>query len=184
MLSQREETCRTCKNSKLRWSYPTDRERKCTLGYTARVNGYCKYKEPTLVKTFVDLLMLERQPLEVNDLIELSNPERVYPDLIDDEHIAYQWESELTASGYREYIKILSKYRVIKESNYEKLEPLGYTYGISEGGYVSKDLSTIVIETRSPYIGLAMQYRRGMEKAFIFNVLKLIDLNILEKWGI
>ena len=39
-----------------------------------------------------------------------------------------------------------------------------FIYNAMEGGYVSKDLAVILIDNRSPYIGMLLQFRPDVKK--------------------
>ena len=46
----------------------------------------------------------------------------------------------------------------------EKLIRLGYTYDITEGGYISKDRCAIIIDNRSPYNGQILNFSKDEQK--------------------
>ncbi|PDZ94573.1 hypothetical protein CON36_33100 [Bacillus cereus] len=66
------------------------------------------------------------------------------------------------------------------EFDHSKLKELGYSYAMIEGGYVSKDLATIVIINRSPYEREVMQYIPNAETNHMENVKKLKQIGAIE----
>lgn len=74
-----------------------------------------------------------------------------------------------------------SKVVRIKESVDDSvLENLGYYYSIMEGGFISKNRATIVIDAREPYVGQVMNYRRGTEDDHKLNISVLAENGLLE----
>lgn len=70
--------------------------------------------------------------------------------------------------------------RKIIAENFNKLKALGYGFSIMEGGYVSPDNSTIVIETRAPYNRCVRQYQPNRDDDFCRCVAELDRLGFLE----
>lgn len=69
----------------------------------------------------------------------------------------------------------------IKENlDYKKLEELGYTYSISEGGYISENGATIISICRSPYKRQVMQYEANVEAEHMENIEQLKNIDVLE----
>lgn len=61
------------------------------------------------------------------------------------------------------------------------LEHLGFSYSITEGGYISPDRSTIVIDSRIPYIGEVMPFHLDKEAGYNDVVTLLRDARLLEE---
>lgn len=74
------------------------------------------------------------------------------------------------------------KYRVKQGFSYQALEELGYTYSPIEGGYLSKDLATIVINNRRPYVGRVVKYMNMDEELHLKNINELQDKGYLESY--
>lgn len=69
----------------------------------------------------------------------------------------------------------------VKEAfDFETLRTLGYRYSMMEGGYISPDGATIVIDNRKPYIREVMQFQPNVEKEHSKNIEKLREFNALE----
>jgi len=62
-----------------------------------------------------------------------------------------------------------------------QLLDLGFTYAIMEGGYMSRDYATIIIDNRAPYNGQIQQYSRGMEEEHIRNIERLEKAGLLKE---
>lgn len=103
------ECCRTCKHSKLLWNYPSDRDRKCTKGYSPKMNGLCKFKEDTTIKTYVDLVHLEFGFEGGENVIKTKDVYEVYGLIVPKDSSYYSWECELSESGYEFYNELLTK---------------------------------------------------------------------------
>lgn len=73
----------------------------------------------------------------------------------------------------------MEKIKIKEDFEHKKLEELGYTYVIIEGGYVSVDGATIVSISRRPYEREVMQYSRN-EEQHQENINKLRDIGALE----
>jgi hypothetical protein len=71
------------------------------------------------------------------------------------------------------------KHRVKENFQFDVLEQLEYRYSINEGGYVSSDLATIVIDNRRPYIGQVMQFSQNLEEKHLNNVNELYNKGYL-----
>jgi hypothetical protein len=75
----------------------------------------------------------------------------------------------------------MEKSMVKPDLDHSKLEDLGYTESMMEGGYVSKDGATIVYTARRPYIGEVVQYRAKVETKHMQNVDQLRKLGLLKE---
>jgi hypothetical protein len=72
------------------------------------------------------------------------------------------------------------KQKVRIDFSYSQLGELGYRYSLMEGGYLSRDLATIVIDNRRPYIREVMQYTDCAEEQHLRNVEELKDKGYLQ----
>jgi len=64
--------------------------------------------------------------------------------------------------------------------DFKKLEDLGYSYSIVEGGYVSEDGATIISTDRMPYKRQVMQYKSNVETEHMKNIEQLKNIKVLE----
>jgi hypothetical protein len=103
------ECCRTCAKSELLCRYPSDRNRKCSEGYNPKMNGFCKFKEDILEKTYVDLIHLEFGYEDGEDIIKTKDVSDVYGTIVPVDICYYTWECELSDLGYDYYYELLSK---------------------------------------------------------------------------
>ncbi|WP_461246539.1 hypothetical protein [Treponema sp. R6D11] len=65
--------------------------------------------------------------------------------------------------------------------DYDVLTNYGYTYSITEGGWVSNNLATVVYQNRCPYEGQIMQYTPGRNEVHARNITTLVTAG-LAKW--
>lgn len=64
--------------------------------------------------------------------------------------------------------------------DYNFLVELGYEYCVIEAGYISKDLSTIVIAHRSPYQRQVVQYTPHLNDEYLNNIKMLKEIGAIE----
>ena len=69
--------------------------------------------------------------------------------------------------------------KVKEDFDFGVLQAHGYIYSIMEGGYISADHSTIIIETRQPYINCVMCFD-GNKEFYNKNVEMLIQLGFVD----
>lgn len=74
----------------------------------------------------------------------------------------------------------MEKVMIKKDLDYKKLEELGYSYSITEGGYISEDGATIISIDRNPYKRQVMQYKANVEVEHMKNVEQLRKIDVLE----
>jgi hypothetical protein len=68
---------------------------------------------------------------------------------------------------------MIVKYRVKEDFEYSLLKEIGYSYSPIEGGYISKDAATIVIDNRRPYIGQILQFTQNGSEQHLKNIEEL-----------
>jgi len=64
--------------------------------------------------------------------------------------------------------------------NYDVLTDYGYTYSMTEGGWISADFATVVSQNRCPYQGQIMQFTPDREELHEKNITKLINAGLAE----
>ncbi|WP_193065178.1 hypothetical protein [Oceanobacillus oncorhynchi] len=80
----------------------------------------------------------------------------------------------------KDSIKIRESFRGISSINEDIFKQLGYEYSIMEGGYISGDLSTIIIIDRMPYNGMVLQFRPNSEEEYNKHVERLKKKNVIK----
>jgi hypothetical protein len=69
--------------------------------------------------------------------------------------------------------------KVVEGFDYSLLKELSYTYVPVEGGWVSKNLATIVYQIRRPYIGEVAQFWPNVEEEHQANLEELESMGFL-----
>ena len=65
-------------------------------------------------------------------------------------------------------------------AKFNVLTNYGYTYSMTEGGWISADGATVISEIRKPYERQIMQFKPDAEEAHEKNVNKLVSFGLAE----
>lgn len=74
----------------------------------------------------------------------------------------------------------MDKVMIKSDLQHSKLEEIGYSYSILEGGFISADNATIIFIMRSPYERQVAQFIPNVESKHMANIEKLREIDAIE----